>query len=110
VLPSGETETGAWSYGGSKESLIFSSISFNIPLAEAPTAETIPAQGAPTANCPGTAEIPTAEPGFLCVYVDNGPAPDNVAPHAFGATLIKIDSSTPANVEAAVGSFAVTAE
>lgn len=112
VLPTGETETGGWAYGSS-EGLIITAISFNIPLAEAPEAEIVPAPppGGPTAStahCPGTAAEPTAAPGFLCIYVQEGTAPDGVEPQIWGAALIKFNGSGSPVV--GFGSFAVTAE
>ncbi|MGN6203263.1 MAG: hypothetical protein ACTHNY_12795 [Solirubrobacterales bacterium] len=106
VLPSTETETGAWSLGVSKEGLLIDTISFNIPLEEVPTAEVV--SGSPTANCPGTAVEPSAEPGFLCLYPKEGIAPDNVEPFAWGAALAKFNP-TEAQLFG-FGSFAVTAE
>jgi Collagen triple helix repeat (20 copies) len=82
VLPPGETETGTWT-SGSPGTL--TSLSFNIPLEEAPVAlhfvnkegEESTGGGAPGTpeNCLGTAEDPTAPPGEICVYeaLSNGP-------------------------------------
>lgn len=80
VLPSGETETGAW--GGAFEAggVIISPISFPIPLpAEIPTTNVKRhALGATVdPNCDdgdatngaGSAANPEAAPGFLCVFV-----------------------------------------
>jgi hypothetical protein len=73
TLPPGETETGAWTSGGP-----FISLSFNIPLAEAPKAlhfvneageeQTGSGPFEPPVNCLGSAEDPTAPPGNVCVY------------------------------------------
>jgi len=107
VLPSGATETGGWSYGQSTASLILTSISFNIPLEEAP-AERILAAGESTTECPGSVANPEAEPGFLCIYLQEGVAPDAAEAETWGATLAKINV---ANLSIqGLGSWAVTAE
>jgi len=67
VLPEEESLLGNWSaipLGGGD----LSSISFNIPLADAPTLKYLKEGEGETAECPGTAEEPEAAPGFLCVY------------------------------------------
>jgi hypothetical protein len=71
TLPEGKTETGTWrlvSTGGEQ----FTPISFAIPLskedAKTMAFEIFEAGEASTPNCPGSAEEPKAEPGFLCVY------------------------------------------
>jgi hypothetical protein len=67
VLPSGKTETGAWSVGiGPKETVMFSDISFNIPLTAAPK---IIYGEEETTDCPGTVEDPKAAKGNLCIYI-----------------------------------------
>ena len=73
TLPSGETESGLWAVVGPREPLgqrvEGAAISFPIPLAASPTnIEYIPFGGASTPNCPGTAAVPTATAGSLCVY------------------------------------------
>ncbi|MGN6217439.1 MAG: hypothetical protein ACTHN7_10875 [Solirubrobacterales bacterium] len=70
TLPSGKTETGRWAWGKTTKTQVqvWTSISFNIPLATAPTLHFIPAGGTPPAACPGTEQNPAAEPGNLCVY------------------------------------------
>lgn len=94
VLPSGATETGAWSYTShgpyvqefeEEEEIVLKAtdleaqrvaMSFNIPLAEAP--ETIVYLGPAATNeekCPGgSVTSPTAAPGVLCVYDEAGSA------------------------------------
>jgi Collagen triple helix repeat (20 copies) len=78
TLPSGKTETGAWS--ASQESLEYGSpvaVSFTIPLAEGLDAAHVhfqPSAGETQkieefeATCPGSAEAPKATPGNFCVY------------------------------------------
>lgn len=76
TLPAGKTETGT--YGGAAPAAAVTPISFNIPLAIAPTgAHYIDLVGeehtgqepahAPT-HCLGTVEEPTAPPGEVCLY------------------------------------------
>jgi hypothetical protein len=76
TLPKGKTETGSWSSGeitGTANANILDPISFSIPL-EAPLGSTHvhylteAEQEAGTTDCPGSVEIPLAEPGNLCVY------------------------------------------
>jgi hypothetical protein len=74
TLPSGATETGAWAFGPvtGNGSSVKVSISFSIPLAAAldsAHALFVEEGGNGSGNgCPGTAEAPAAESGFLCVY------------------------------------------
>jgi hypothetical protein len=82
VLPTGATETGAWSIGNDDGPSIVP-LSFNIPLTTAPeflryvTEAGLERYLAPgpeikevtPVNCLGTAEEPEANPGYLCVYV-----------------------------------------
>jgi len=72
TLPSGQTETGAYSAVGyvsePGSSFVASAESFPIALAGAPTVHFL-FKGAPaTAECAGSASAPTAQPGNLCVY------------------------------------------
>ena len=99
VLPSGKTETGAWSayfenYSeeeGAEEAGIGSTVAlpFAIPLAASLDGAHVFAHaanydgedevGTEHENCPGSAENPQAAPGFLCVYTG----------FAFGTTEIE---------------------
>ena len=72
TLPAGKSETGVFSVIPGQP---LANLPFNIPLAEGdvPTLNVIKADetaaiGA-TANCPGDAGEPKAEPGNLCVYI-----------------------------------------
>jgi hypothetical protein len=78
ILPSGETETGAWTFGIKDNQLVdLVAASFTIPLDEAPesihfvNSAGLEKQGAdfvtPT-NCLGTADEPLAHAGEVCVY------------------------------------------
>ncbi len=85
-LPSGKTETGAWTVTASNESHSISAISFAIPLAKtlgatevhyvnengteevAFTEKPLEFKLQPTASCPGTVAEPAATPGNLCIY------------------------------------------
>jgi hypothetical protein len=48
------------------------SLSFGFTLAAAPTGHFIAEGGTPPAECPGTATMPEADPGHLCVYETEG--------------------------------------
>ncbi len=74
-LPSGETETGAWSIGSfvkeqeEKFVKVFEPISFPFKLTPgAYLTEYVPFATGTTTNCPGTFESPKALAGWLCVY------------------------------------------
>jgi hypothetical protein len=85
TLPPGGTETGVWFVGPNDPQPSMSSLSFNIPLAEAPEElhfvnlekeeETPTPIGegivpvTPPVNCLGSAEEPKALPGHVCVYL-----------------------------------------
>lgn len=75
TLPSGETETGAWSFVASVEGRVLSPISFAIPLSGGLgekqvhfVTNTEVENHTATAECPGSAEEPEAKSGNLCVY------------------------------------------
>jgi hypothetical protein len=70
TLPSGKTETGVWSVGFSKEPAQVS-ISIPIPLKSELTEANTHYVTSPTTECPGSAKLPTAEPGNLCIYQAN---------------------------------------
>lgn len=72
-LPSGKTLRGAWYLGayvegGGTTHQATDSISFGHRLSEAPSVQVIPPNGASTAACPGSVEVPSASPGYLCIY------------------------------------------
>lgn len=80
TLPAGETETGAWA-AGPKAKTTTVSLSFNIPLEEAPEnvfyvntegKELLGVGGTGATRtaeiCEGSAEEPTAPPGTVCIY------------------------------------------
>jgi hypothetical protein len=92
TLPSGKTETGAWTVGKSTAEqageLILVPISFPIPLSAGLTSDPEPAKSRvhfvnksgeelnftteklePSTDCSGTAEAPTAPAGNLCIYL-----------------------------------------
>jgi hypothetical protein len=119
TLPSGETETGTWSFNASEASAVenegiktvFVPMSLNIPL---PSPATI--VGQENEHCDGTVQAPTADAGFLCVYTFFGNNSNLVAPDGSGAVGLAV--GTVGGVAAfeitgdeafAIGSFAVTA-
>jgi len=69
VLPSGATLSGHWSYGELLEvAFAASSISFNVPLEEAPELVYVKEGEEEVEGCPGSVSEPAADPGVLCVY------------------------------------------
>lgn len=78
TLPPGETETGAWAARPAETGSTYVSLSFNIPLAEAPlemhyvkedgTEKTTTLESATPVNCLGSVDNPTAPPGTVCIY------------------------------------------
>ncbi|HWX45016.1 MAG TPA: hypothetical protein VNY52_06810 [Solirubrobacteraceae bacterium] len=73
TLPSGKTLKGVWTLvdpAGKESGAVLSSVSFGIPLHEAPVAVYIKAGEEPPAGsgCTGNAQEPAAEKGFLCVF------------------------------------------
>jgi hypothetical protein len=82
-VPLGVTLRGA--FGADAESVENSggdfggAISYNARMPAALTVEFSPT-GASTANCPGTAAQPQADPGFLCVYVTQTAGTDGTFP------------------------------
>jgi hypothetical protein len=114
TLPSKKTETGAWSVGpASGAGALFSALSFNIPLSEAPEELVFLELGeGETEDCPGTAEDPEAAPGLLCVYTSQE---GEVAPEYFaGATELHTSGAQMLFLVApeavATGTWAVTAK
>jgi hypothetical protein len=73
TLPSGQMESGAWSYGitASTVNLASASISFNValPAGTLPQFHYIKTDGEDEADCPGNDEEPDAAKGNLCVYL-----------------------------------------
>jgi hypothetical protein len=71
ALASGQTIRGAYNTGGTAAAagaLANTSISFITTLSAAPTAVIVKEGASPPAECPGTASLPQAKPGFLCIY------------------------------------------
>jgi hypothetical protein len=117
VLPSGKTESGAWALSvppedSTLETIISTTaISFVIPLATEPAAHYLKEGEGGTAECPGNAVEPKAEPGQLCIYTEielDVPPVLSPTPHTFGATLNSFGGGQSGGV--AIGSWAVTAE
>jgi Collagen triple helix repeat (20 copies) len=67
VLPTGKTETGTWAIWDKENNYI--DLSFNIPLATAPTKIVWNAEEEST-DCPGTVNDPKAAKGVICIYTD----------------------------------------
>ena len=73
-LPSGSTLTGVFSVTGEKETnddyLAMDTMSFPFPVTTPYDIEVHQAGDPATTACPGTVQLPEAEPGTLCVYVN----------------------------------------
>ena len=67
VLPSGQTETGAWATSDT-ESPAYAEISFQYPTSKPPTIHLIKVGETPPAGCAGSVSNPKASPGNLCVF------------------------------------------
>src|SRR5680860_1011394 len=76
TLPEGETLTGAWMINTITGQSPQAALSFALPLAAPLDEEHVHYVTEPTAECPGDATAPAAEPGELCVFeggiFDNG--------------------------------------
>lgn len=72
ILPSGSSLTGEWSLSNPHVAAGFnfveSTVSFGIPLAEAPATHYVKAGEATPTGCTGSVSNPGAEPGNLCVF------------------------------------------
>jgi len=108
VLPSGKTETGAWAYGLTEEMVTFTSISFPIRVATPPLVELL-GEGQTSANCSGSVEKPSAEPGYLCVYLQQGLKPEEAALVTGAGAVLKTQNGFGFPL-GGFGTFAVTAE
>lgn len=116
TLPSGKTLRGVYAFGGLKltnGSIPRAPLSYQFPLASAPTSHVIDVGGAATSTCPGSAANPQAAPGQLCVYqtanISQTPllAFNSIAGGRFGVQLL---SPVSANVSYDfAGTWAVTA-
>jgi hypothetical protein len=69
TLPSGKTIRGAYALSGPGTASAETAISYVWPLASAPAVVRVPLGGPNPAGCPGTPANPTANPGYLCIYV-----------------------------------------
>jgi hypothetical protein len=80
TLPPGATETGVWTATGdfagtpqqAEETTTYYPIGFSIPLASPPTFVAVKGNSDGAAGCDGIVDgVPTADPGKLCVYLQN---------------------------------------
>jgi hypothetical protein len=103
ILPSKESLSGHWATGLASGATL-TGISFGLPLKGKPTAVMVP-KGAEEAGCPGSVSEPTADPGTLCVYIEE--ALETVSAELVDATgaVVKVEGE-PAY---GVGTWAVTA-
>jgi hypothetical protein len=105
TLPAGKTEKGMWSLEPS-ETFVYATISFVIPLSEAPTVVLLKESEENVEHCPGSFLEPAADPGFLCVYtgVESATGGSGTVAYTFGA-FIQLDAPSTR----VLGSWAVTA-
>jgi len=72
TLPSGKSLTGVFQatdgLPANARGFAEATISFTFPLAANPSAQILQVNDPPTEQCPGSAEAPSAAPGFLCLY------------------------------------------
>ncbi len=116
VLPSGASEKGVWAVSGTHSTFanaLLTSISFTIPLAEEPSIHEIQKDETPPAGCEGSATDPGAEPGNLCIFVneDENIKAVGAFTHAgkIGAIVLAQVVNT-AEVASANGTWAVTSK
>lgn len=120
TLPSGFTETGAWSFNASLSDAtefepgafwIHPALTFSIPLPTALSFTTIELEGGP--HCTGAYNNATADPGYLCIYVAEPLQNAEFLPGAPGLPLSKYGAVANIVVKAdhasGNGTFAVTA-
>jgi hypothetical protein len=110
-LASGDTLRGYWATADTNTGGFIdeAAISFQVPLAQAPTAEFVPDGGPPTAHCPGSVDAPLAAPGFLCFYANDeqlNVASLDMRTSKFGARFFALAGLGDYEVE---GTWAVTA-
>jgi hypothetical protein len=112
TLPSGKTETGAWSVGTSlaKNFAIWEPISFTIPLASSVSVHFVNSVGeeieegveeGPSTVCTGSAAAPTAAPGALCLYERTGSGGSGATALAY--EKVENPEGTPAKAAGKVG-------
>ena len=118
VVPVGATIRGVWSIGGASATFINDGHAFGYTLPSAPVSHYIAAGAGPTTECPGTATLPEALPGHLCVYetlrsgitvdLSVGDA-DGERTHASTFGFFVTTETAGTGSELAYGSWAVTA-
>jgi len=93
ALPSGKTIRGSYSLGGTGAAgaaLANTEISFGFRFAAEPMPHLIQMGDAAPAGCPGTAVLPEADPGHLCIYEDSVTNTQGILPNTVevtGATI-----------------------
>lgn len=115
TLPSGKSLKGQLSAFWAAYGVQASTISFGIPLKEAPTIKFMQEGEAAKSGCSGDASNPGASPGFLCVFTAfAGPTkPVEVLqtfPTPYGATLFLNTEDAKSEEVALVAVWAVTAK
>jgi hypothetical protein len=116
-LPSGETETGLWSFVEQGAAAEFVTMSYPLKLNSGPTFNYV-ALGSPDPDCPGSVTNPQADPGNLCIY-SKELVNATLAPSNGGFDAYSEDKKSGAVIEFLIsggaeafgwGSWAVTAE
>jgi Collagen triple helix repeat (20 copies) len=131
TLPSGQTETGAWTLEQpalelpEENPVPYTSVSFSIPLAAELDEEHVVLLGEGKegteheAECPGSTEEPLAAKGYLCVYTTieqdvssaflQPPASLSTKGAGTNGAIIRVNPTTEEEPLIGVGSWAVTA-
>jgi hypothetical protein len=113
-LASGQTLKGTFGMGGNGPGFVQEEgITFQIPLASAPTQHYIAPGGASTPQCPGSVSAPSAAPGQLCFYGAvqtnaNGLSTVSGFPKTIGTVIFPAGVTANNNYESD-GTWAVTA-
>jgi hypothetical protein len=100
TLPSGETETGSWAFGGATDgATVYAPVGFAIPLADPLDADHVHYTGSFgfAANCLGSVAAPTANAGHLCVYTAQ------LASAGWGVLFVSEPISKPSGGPSAAG-------
>jgi hypothetical protein len=93
TLREGKTDRGVWAIDQNPGWETEVAISFPRALPWTASVEVVPLGTAPSPNCPGNTDQPKANPGYLCVYVDDALNVETVSPlkaYAFGAILLVV--------------------
>lgn len=112
VVPAGLTLTGHWGFDADSDGTgdWGTSISYPVPMPTALTVQYIGSGDPPTSECQGSASLPTAAPGFLCIYEGNAVSvafTADLGGSRFGTNIYFLSQSSGDNY--AYGTWAATA-